>query len=166
MRSRRYSIPWRRVLRIALTIKGIRFDPHTGISSSSGFRVLDIELLPKNPLWRAIISIANANNLITLDMDTLSTLRDNSATPHCTNWTWISSQIWEIVPQQGEDDRRVDTEKFSSTSIARRKTVFSAHGWRDSADAWHKQPWHTHEGIPGEKAEQWILRSTKVAIEA
>jgi hypothetical protein len=73
--------------------------------------VLDLELLPKNPFWRAIISTANANNLVTLDMDTLSILRDSSTTLHRTSWTWIPSQIWETVPQQGEDDQRVQTEK-------------------------------------------------------
>ena len=90
--------------------------------------MLDMKLLPKHPLQRAIISTTNANNFITLDMDTLSTLRDNSATPRRTNWTWISSQIWEIVPQQGEDNRRVEIEKLSSNQSQGGRLYFQPMG--------------------------------------
>jgi hypothetical protein len=84
--------------------------PHRNIFIR-GLRMLDLELLPKNPFWMAIISTVNENNLVKLDMDTLLILRESSATLCCTSWTWRPSQIQDMIPQQGEDDQRVRTEK-------------------------------------------------------
>ena len=85
-----------------------------------------MKLLPKRPLQRAIISIANANNFVTLDMDTLSTLRDSSATLHRTSWMDTLSNLRDSSAARRRWSKSRDWET-QLKSIARRKTVFSDH---------------------------------------
>jgi hypothetical protein len=103
--------------------------------------VLDLELLPKNPFWRAIISTANVNNLVMLDMDTLSFLRDSSTTLHPRVGYGYPLKFERQFGSKAKMIEEYRLKKLSSTSIARRKIIYSAQGWssthsqRDPADA-------------------------------